>query len=581
MRGRVSTTEERAMARGSSPTLDRPWRRPGAVGYGLARLRQILRPPISIYEPLPGSLILDLDVPVTMRDGTVLRVNVHRPVDGPPAPVLMSAHPYGKDRIPQRKGRRPSIPFQYRMMRPPAPIRHSSLTGWEAPDPAWWVKQGYAVINADLRGAGTSEGVGSLMSDEEAEDIHDLVEWAAKQPWSSGSVGLLGVSYLAMSQYKVAGLRPPSLKAICPWEGMTDAYRDLMRPGGLLEDGFARLWTSGTRRAARLGVDVGAEQRSRPVIDEWWRSVTPNLSAIVVPMLVCASFSDNNLHGRGSFRAFRQVASPDRFAYTHRGGKWSVFYGEDARRAQLAFFDRYLRDAETDPPPRVRLEVRESRDAVIAVRNESEWPLARTQWRPLYLGEHGRLSDEPTVTEGQIAFHSRRNAAVFTFTVPEDLELTGPMAARLWVSVDGADDADLYLGVEKWRGRHYVGFEGSYGWGRDRVATGWQKLALRELDDLRSTPTEPVRTFRELQPVSPGEIVCVDVPLGPSATLFRAGESLRFVVAGRWLSNRNPLTGQFPAHYRRGPNVRCTLHWGADRPARLLVPVVPPVKPLA
>ena len=66
----------------------------------------------------------------------------------------------------------------------------------------------------------------------------------------------------------------------------------------------------------------------------------------------------------------------------------------------------------------------------------------------------------------------------------------------------------------------------------------------------------------------------VDIPLGPSATLFRAGEQLRLVVAGRWLWPRNPLTGQFPAAYERGPRAECTMHWGPERVARLLIPVI-------
>ena len=112
----------------------------------------------------------------------------------------------------------------------------------EAPDPAWWAAQGYAVVNCDLRGAGTSEGSAGLLSDQEGEDVYDLVEWAAAQPWSTGAVGMMGVSYLAMSQWKAAALQPPGLKAICPWEGFTDAYRDLMRPGGIRENGFVTLW---------------------------------------------------------------------------------------------------------------------------------------------------------------------------------------------------------------------------------------------------------------------------------------------------------------------------------------------------
>ena len=74
----------------------------------------------------------------------------------------------------------------------------------------------------DLRGFGRSEGEGILLSDAEAQDYYDLIEWAAVQPWSSGRVGLNGVSYLALSQWKVAALRPPHLAAICPWEGFSD-----------------------------------------------------------------------------------------------------------------------------------------------------------------------------------------------------------------------------------------------------------------------------------------------------------------------------------------------------------------------
>ncbi|WP_347350333.1 CocE/NonD family hydrolase [Intrasporangium sp.] len=555
--------------------LERPWRRPGAVGYALARVRGIARPPVTVYEPAPGSVVSDLDVAVPMRDGTLLRVNAYRPPGDGPFPVILSAHPYGKDRLPSRRGGRSRFSAQYRIMRQPAPVSFSTLTSWEAPDPAWWTAQGYAVVNADLRGSGTSDGVGSLMSAAEARDIADLVEWAGHQRWSTGNVGMLGVSYLAMSQYRAAALAPPALKAICPWEGMTDPYRDLMRPGGLYERGFSRIWAAGTRRLSRLDTDLAKEQRDRPLRDEWWQAHTPELEQIEVPMLVCASFSDNNLHSRGSFRAFEQAGSPHRFAYTHRGGKWSVFYGEPARRAQLAFFDRYLRGLDVPEPARVRLEVRESGDRVAEVRDEQEWPLARTEWTPLYLSSGARLGVDPVDRDGHVTFRTGREAAAFTFKTPSETELTGPMALRLWLSVDGADDVDLVVGVEKWRGRRYVGFEGSYGFGRDRVATGWQQASLRRLDESASTTGEPVHTFLTRRPLVPGEVVAVDVALGPSATLFRAGESLRLVVAGRWLWPANPLTGQFPARYRRSPSGRCTLHWGPDRPAHLLVPRIP------
>ena len=553
--------------------LDKPWRRRGAVVYGLGRLVGFVRPPVRVYEPDLSRIVIDRDVSVPVGDGTVLRVNVYRPTGGERSPVLFSAHPYGKDDLPTRGRWGYRVNVQYRALRQTGAVRLSSLTSWEAPDPAWWVGQGYAVVNADLRGAGTSEGVGELLSDQEAEDVCELIEWAARQPWSSGRVGMLGVSYLAMSQYKAAALRPAGLAAICPWEGFTDAYRDLMRPGGIRELGFMAMWTRGMRKV-RLRVDLSAEQGRRPLRDEWWRSLVPNLRAIQTPMLVCASFSDNNLHSRGSFRAFQQVGSPEKFAYTHRSGKWATFYSQAGRAAQLEFFDRYLRDVTTAAPPKIRLEVREDRDRVVSVRQEDEWPLARTRWTRLYLGSGGSLYLEPTAA-GCVSFATRRRAAAFAWTWPEDQELTGPMALRVWVEPRKVEDLDLAAGVEKWRNGTYVPFEGSYGFGRDRVATGWQRASLRALDPDRSTDYDPVPAFVRSEPLAPDMAVSIDVALGPSATLFRAGEQLRLVVGGRWLWPANPLTGQFPARYERPPNALCTVYWGDDRPSYLLVPVIP------
>ena len=553
--------------------LDRPWRRPGAAWNALRWLRGLLHPPVTVYEPAQGSLSVSRDLPVPVRDGTTLRVNVVQQAGPGRFPVLMSAHPYGKDNLPRRRGRGWRVSVQYRVLRQTGPVRFSSLTGWEAPDPAWWAAQGYAVVNCDLRGAGTSEGTASLLSDQEGEDVRDLIEWAAAQPWSTGGVGLLGVSYLAISQWKAAATQPAALKAICPWEGFTDAYRDLLFPGGIREDGFVKMWNRGLR-GVRQAYDLAGQQRRHPLRDEWWRGLVPALEKITVPALICGSFSDNNLHGRGSFRGWEGVSSPDRFLYTHRGGKWATFYAAEARAAQLRFFDRYLRGREVPAPPRVRLEIRESRDVVASVREEGGWPLARTAWTPLYLTAGG-LAAGPPRGAGRARFDLRSQGVCWDWPIETDTELSGPMALRLWVEAGDADDIDLFAGVEKWRGRRYVPFEGSYGFGRDRVTTGWLKVSLRALDEPASRPFDPVPAFSRRQPLEPGQVVQADVALGPSATLFRAGETLRLVVAGRWLWPRNPLTGQFPAAYQKGPDGRCTLHWGPERPARLLVPVIP------
>jgi uncharacterized protein len=208
------------------------------------------------------------------------------------------------------------------------------------------------------------------------------------------------------------------------------------------------------------------------------------------------------------------------------------------------------------------------------VRDEDSWPLDRTGWTPLYLTDAG-LATAPPSAAGQITFGMRSRGACFEWAIPADTEITGPMALRLWVEAHDADDGDLFAGLEKWRGPTYIPFEGSYGFGRDRITTGWLKASLRSPDEQSSRPFDPVPALSHRPPLAPGQIVLADIALGPSATFFKAGETLRLVVAGRWLWPRNPLTGQFPAAYQKGPPGRCTLHWGPQRQARLLVPVIP------
>ena len=560
------------------PPIDRPWRRPGAAAYGRRRVAAALHPPVTVYR-MSADVRKDHDVPVKMRDGVTLRLNLFRPAGEGPFPVLLSAHPYGKDALPKMKRGKWSVNPQFRIMNQSAPFQISDQTSWEAPDPAWWAKQGYAVINLDTRGGGHSEGRGDLLSDEEAEDIAEVIAWAADQPWSTGKVGMIGVSYLALSQYKVAALNPPALKAICPWEGFTDAYRDFMTPGGIVENGFARVWLLLTGRSARLRTNLAAERKQHPLRDAWWDALTPDLTKITVPILECTSFSDDNLHSGGSMRAFQQVSSEHRHAYSHRGPKWATFYGEEALQHQLAFFDRHLHDDQDAPSiPPMRLEIRDRLDHIVEVRDEQEWPLARTDWRQLHLGAGGELT-ETEADNGSVTFNLKRNAAAFEYHFQEDTELSGPMTLRLHLATRGAKDPRLFVGVEKWSGGVPVPLEGSYGYGRDHVAQGRLRLALRELDPVLSTPHQPEFTFQTLQPVGTNEEVDVVIPLSSSATLFHAGDILRLIIAGRYPQPRNPLFGHFPTHYESSSSGKATITWGHDRPSTLEIPVIPSTEP--
>lgn len=482
----------------------------------------------------------------------------------------MSAHPYGKDYLPKRT-RRGYRPFpNLRVLPQSQPFTISAWTGWEAPDPAYWVPRGYVVVNADLRGWGRSDGVGDLFWPQEGVDYHDLIEWAATQPWSTGRVGLTGVSYLAVSQWAAASTRPPHLAALCPWEGLTSLW-DVARPGGVREDGLMIVWTRGTRRSRPDNpVDLRSQQKARALRDDWWTARDQALEKIEVPTLVCASFSDHNLHSKGSFDGFLGIASPHKWLYTHRGPKWTEYYGQDGLAAQTRFFDHFLKgeaNGQLDLPP-VRLEVRSDADTVTSVRHEQQWPPAATVWTRWQLQPNGRLDDSVS-REGAQPFRTRGRGLVYTRRFETDTEIVGPMRLRLSVELKNGGDMCVFAGVRKLRDGRPVAFEGAYGF-RGALVTHGIRKASHHVTRTDGAPRDDVA-----QPLRPRQIVPVEVELPSSATLFRAGEKLQLVIRGRWFYARNPLTGQFPAYYEKSPRSRCTVHLGPTVDGYLDIPIQP------
>ena len=554
------------------------------LGRVVRRIRLFAKPRLEIATDEP-EWIIEHDLPVTVRDGTVLRVNVFRPRSDDPVPVIVSAHPYGKDQIPARAKNRRAVNPQHRIIPQPSPVRISAWTGWEAPDPAFWVPRGYAIVNADARGGGTSEGVARLFETQEADDYEDLIAWAGTQPWSSGRVGLDGVSYLAISQYAVAARRPEHLAAICPWEGFSDLYRDFAWPGGIRENGFAVLWTTMTSRAARLAPPPLRRELARHATrGQWYRDRTPDIDRIGVPVLVCGSFSDHNLHTRGSFEVFRRAGRalperPARWLYTHRGGKWSTYYDTDAARIRARFFDHTLRGIDNgwDTLAPVRLAVYERGPVPVAVTAEPEWPPPDLRMRRLHLdGMDGCLTDAVPRATVQTGFAMDGPGLEWTWRIPEDTDIIGPMALRLHVAARGADDLTLFVGIRKVSDGAVVPFEGSYGFDRAWMSYGWQRVGFRDLDADLSSDLHPVHTFAQLSPLRPGEVRPVDIELREQATRFRAGDELRLVLRGRWVHSRNPVTGSFPAGYARRRGGVAIVHTGPEHPSALLLGHRPP-----
>ena len=176
------------------------------------------------------------------------------------------------------------------------------------------------MVNLNLPGYGTSGGPPTVLTDHQAKSYYEAIEWAARQSWSTGKVGLNGISYLAISQYHVAACRhyggpPPSLRCICPWEGFSDVYRELACPGGIEDVAFGPFWWEMELKPSLNApvADFVANNdglpadflRQHPLYDGFWREKAAELDRITVPMLVCASFSDQSFHTAGSFRAAR------------------------------------------------------------------------------------------------------------------------------------------------------------------------------------------------------------------------------------------------------------------------------------
>jgi uncharacterized protein len=472
--------------------------------------------------------------------------------------------------------------MQYHLMQS-EPVSHSAWTGWEAPDPGHWVSRGYVVVNADLRGWGKSDGAGELFSDQEGRDCHDLIEWAAMQPWSNHRVGMSGVSYLAISQWAAAATRPPHLAAICPWEGFTDFYRDFARPGGVLENGFLSMWTIGLRVSERRRIDIARQARTRPEFDSWWAQRNRAVEQIAVPALVCGSFSDHNLHTRGSFEGFRRIASEHKWLYTHRGPKWGTYYSEPALQIQAEFFDHFLGGETTpilDRSP-VRVEIREDARTVTAVRRTSSWPPPDTHWQRWYLAvgtdtDDGTLRPTAASSSASRSFDIRRGRLRFDHRFDSDTEVVGPMLLTVTISVANTDDVELFAGVRKFRGGREIGFEGSYGFPFDLVTHGMLAASHRQIDPVRSLPHQPFHPHTRREPLTVGDPVELQIELLPSATLFRSGEVLRLDLQGRWFFSRNPLIGQFPGAYARKVSAgTCSIHTGGRHPSFLTVPISP------
>ena len=491
-------------------------------------------------------------IPLQCQKG-VVRANLYRPKSDENArfPVLVTYGPYGKDihyneyvLISRSAARRVELirtSFHAQSFSELPEDQKSAHSAWETPDPGYWTSRGYAIVRADEVGLGQSPGFMDTMSASTSACFKDIIEWAAEQPWSTGKIGLLGISYYAGSQWRVAARRPKGLSCIIPWEGMSDYYRDRCRHGGILSNTFisfwwyrqvvsnqyglpgraARKWGRDTIEGDRSETDLISSRRDQNVDnetfrfrdDEYYASREYNLADIEVPLLSVANWGGILLHLRGNVQGYLQAGSKMKFLRFLTGRHDLPFYTSEWVALQESFLNAFLKGEDGDgwtsgKVSPVGLVVRKGdvgyndakAEKAYPFRFENEWPLARTKYVKYYLSPSGNLSlDAPSSKEtgsrmSYEALGNLKNPQLVQFSsapFSKEVEFTGHIVAHLHVSctrdTQGAQsslamDLDLFLTL-----RHLLenGTEVLYtGTVGDPVpiSKGWLRTSLRKIN---------------------------------------------------------------------------------------------------
>jgi len=570
---------------------------------------------------LRDGMRVEWDVPIVMDDGLVLRADIFRPPEEGRHPVILSYGPYAKGLAFQD-----GYPSAWQRMvaeHPDVPQGSSNkYQAWEVVDPEKWVPQGYACVRVDSRGAGRSPGYIDHFSPRETQDFYECIEWAGKQRWSNGKVGLNGISYYGINQWHVASLQPPHLAAMCIWEGAADWYRDMTHHGGILCTFWANWYdmqvktvqyglgergpksrvtgalvcgdeTLSDQQLAANRCGFGDEILAHPLDDDYHKARSPQWDKVTVPFLSAANWGGQGLHPRGNFEGFVRAASREKWLEVHGIEHWTHFYTDYGRVLQLRFFDHFLKgkgDWAAQPP--VQLQVRHVDKFV--ERHENEWPLARTKWVKMYLHPDGQLKGTAAAESRNVAFEALGDGLIFiSEPVVKEAEITGPLAAHLTVS-STTTDADLFLVFRVFTpDLREVTFMGAID-PHTPIAQGWLRASHRKLDAKLTLPYRPYHTHDEKQPLSPGKLYELDIEIWPTSIVIPAGYRIGLTVRGRdYEYPGGPSTGlgtlgavftgvgpfQHNDPRDRPAEIfgkKVTVHCGPGRQSYVLVPIIPP-----
>ncbi len=553
----------------------------------------------SLSEP-QFAAVSDLDVGVEVRDGTVLLADVHRPDDAGRHPALIAASPY---------------PRQIQDLGAPMGFIEAGASDF-------WVPRGYVHVIANLRGTGGSGGTFGFFDAQERRDLHDLVEWAAVQPWCDGNVGMIGISYFAMAQLEAAVEQPEHLRAIFPVAVTSDLYEAALHHG-LLSSSFVTPFlamvgmTSGHGDKLWRGklVDAARHVLANPVLhrkfatmngeasiglmhealklhhdphpwddlwravavehprrDNWWdeRDLTSLLDRVEVPVYLGCDWENVPLHLPSTFRTLAALTRAPTVRVGMLGQFGLTWPWESLHVEALAWFDHWLKGRDTgilDGPP-----VRYWMPGADEWRTSEVWPPPGAEHRAFALRADGSLdADEGEAGDRQLmvlgAGLNRAKPSVtdpptsLTWTSPpldRDLDLVGDIELLLDAVATAADTAWIVTLQE-------VDPKDD----STDVSAGWVRATLRSVDEAASRVGAPVLPCRDPEAVPVGEPVRYRVPLVSNARRFRAGHRVRLVLTS---DDQDPATPAIMGfrHASVGTSSLNTIRSSS----RLLLPVV-------
>lgn len=523
----------------------------------------LLGPPAALAAPAT----VTEDGYLEMRDGTWLRYHLVRPADDGRHPAVVQYDGYSAGTDPDFG----SIP----------PLEERLL------------ERGFALLGVSIRGTGCSSGVHDLFDPVQAQDGAQAIEWAARQPWSDGRVGMAGYSFPGIMQLLTAAQRPKGLKAIVPSSVVFDLYRDVGHPGGIQNSLFGVLFTEQQKLPGQqatplvaLGGDAecaanfAAHEARNPVIAEQGirapysdspfgvsdyatRSPMTTAGNIDVPVLTSIFWQDEQTGPRvggllepggllDSLPAGRTWALVGNGNHDHNADNPEYIA---LMEAFLAHFVGGEANGFERTPKVTRLHETSLSDGRASWITRSE-QLPAPEPLVLELGGDGRLDrsrrSADDVTYAAPLPSSSTNPAPYEATTDAVWALPAPYAGRaVWTSpplaqdlevlgsasldlrvVPGARDVDLQATITEVRAdgqEHYV-------------QRGWLRASHRRLDAARSTTTRPFHPHRgaDVEPVTPGQPFDARVEVLPFGHTFRAGSAIRVVldsplaVTGNW-----------------------------------------------